>query len=69
MQDMIRGKVKWFSEAKGFGCLQRDNGDNIFCYASAINGGSIKSLQEGDKVEFDVVNGPNGLLASNVRKV
>ena len=65
---MAHGKVKWFNDAKGFGFLEQDNGDDVFCHFSAIVGEGFKSLQEGDEVTFDVVKGPKGLQAENVRK-
>ena len=66
---MAKGKVKWFNDAKGFGFLEPENGDDVFCHFSAITGDGFKSLQEGDEVEFEVVKGPKGLQAENVRKV
>jgi len=66
---MARGKVKWFNDAKGFGFLEQENGEDVFCHFSAITGEGFKSLQEGDDVEFDVVKGPKGLQAANVRKI
>jgi len=65
---MAHGKVKWFNDAKGFGFLEQDNGDDVFCHFSAITGEGFKSLQEGDEVIFDLVKGPKGLQAANVRK-
>jgi len=66
---MVKGKVKWFNDAKGFGFLEQENGDDVFCHFSAITGEGFKSLQEGDDVEFEVVKGPKGLQAANVRRI
>jgi len=66
---MAKGKVKWFNDSKGFGFLEQENGDDVFCHFSAISGDGFKSLQEGDSVEFEVVKGPKGLQAENVRKI
>lgn len=66
---MAIGKVKWFNDAKGFGFLEQENGDDVFCHFSAITGEGFKSLQEGDEVEFDIVKGPKGLQAANVKKI
>ena len=66
---MIKGKVKWFNDSKGFGFLEQESGEDVFCHFSAITGDGFKSLQEGDSVEFEVVKGPKGLQAANVRKI
>lgn len=60
------GNVKWFNDAKGFGFITSEKGDDVFVHFSAIQGGGFRSLAEGAAVEFDVVQGPKGLQASNV---
>ncbi|MFY0572143.1 cold-shock protein [Archangium lansingense] len=65
---MATGTVKWFNDAKGFGFIsQEGGGDDLFCHHSAIQSSGFRSLQEGQKVEFDVARGPKGLQAQNVR--
>jgi CspA family cold shock protein len=66
---MPQGKVKWFNDAKGFGFITQESGQDVFVHFSAIAGDGYRSLKEGDAVEFDVTRGPKGLQASNVRKV
>jgi len=66
---MTKGKVKWFNDSKGFGFLEQDGGDDVFCHFSAITGDGFKSLQEGDVVEFEIIKGPKGLQAADVRKI
>jgi CspA family cold shock protein len=63
---MAQGKVKWFNDAKGFGFIEQDNGEDVFVHFSAIQSEGFKSLAEGEVVSFDVVN--KGLQAANVRK-
>jgi CspA family cold shock protein len=66
---MEKGVVKWFNGAKGFGFIQRESGEDVFVHYKAIIGEGYKTLNEGDKVQFDVEKGPKGLQASNVSKV
>ncbi len=63
---MAEGTVKWFNDAKGFGFIEREDGDDLFVHFSAIQGDGFKSIQEGAKVTFDVVDGPKGPAADNV---
>ncbi|HEY3277125.1 MAG TPA: cold-shock protein [Syntrophorhabdaceae bacterium] len=65
---MAQGTVKWFNDAKGFGFITQDNGTDVFVHYSAIKDSGFKSLAEGDKVSFDVVDGPKGPAAANVVK-
>jgi CspA family cold shock protein len=64
----MQGKVKWFNKEKGFGFIERDNGNDVFVHYSAIQQDGFKTLQEGETVEFDIVEGPKGLQAANVTK-
>lgn len=66
---MQRGTVKWFNEAKGFGFIAQDSGEDVFVHFSQIDGNGFKTLADGDQVEFDVTKGPKGLSATKVRKV
>ncbi|MFA5516100.1 MAG: cold-shock protein [Desulfuromonadales bacterium] len=66
---MAKGKVKWFNDAKGFGFIEQDNGPDVFVHFSAIGGDGFKSLAEGDRVEFDVIQGQKGPQSANVRKI
>ena len=66
---MEQGTVKWFSNEKGFGFIEREGGDDVFVHFTAINSEGYKSLTEGQKVEFEVVQGPKGAQAANVTTV
>ncbi|MBW3670833.1 MAG: cold-shock protein [Acidobacteria bacterium] len=63
------GNVKWFNDAKGFGFITTEEGEDVFVHYSAISGNGFRSLQEGSAVEFEVVKGPKGLQASNVTAI
>ena len=65
---MASGTVKWFNNKKGFGFIEREDGTDIFVHYSAIKGNGFKSLDEGEKVTFEVTEGPKGLQATNVEK-
>ncbi len=65
---MERGKVKWFNSEKGFGFIERENGDDVFVHFSAIQGEGYKSLEEGQEVTFDLEEGQRGPQAINVNK-
>jgi len=66
---MARGTVKWFSNQKGYGFIATDDGKDVFVHHTAIKGEGYKTLQEGQAVEFDVVQGPKGQQAANVVKL
>lgn len=66
MSERIVGTVKWFNGAKGYGFIARDGGPDVFVHFSAIQGNGFKNLEEGQKVEFTVEQGPKGLQAANV---
>ncbi|RMD93056.1 MAG: cold-shock protein [Calditrichaeota bacterium] len=66
---METGIVKWFNSSKGYGFITRDEGDDIFVHYKAIQGEGFKTLNEGDRVQFEVEKGPKGLQATNVTKI
>ena len=65
---MTSGTVKWFNDSKGYGFISREDGPDVFVHHTAITGEGYRSLREGEKVTFDVQNGPKGLQAANVNK-
>jgi CspA family cold shock protein len=66
---MEQGTVKWFNAAKGFGFISREGGEDVFVHFKEIVGDGYKTLNEGDKVSFEVTKGPKGLQAQSVKKV
>ncbi len=66
---MSEGTVKWFNEQKGYGFITVDGGEDVFVHYSSIQGAGFKSLEEGDRVEFEITQGNKGPQASNVRKI
>ncbi|GLI85322.1 MULTISPECIES: cold-shock protein CspD [Rossellomorea] len=66
---MQNGKVKWFNNEKGFGFIEVEGGDDVFVHFSAIQGDGFKSLEEGQDVSFDIVEGNRGPQAANVVKL
>jgi len=69
VNEMPDGTVKWFNAKKGFGFLEREDGDDVFVHFSAIQSDGFRSLNEGDKVKFDIVDGEKGPSAANVVKI
>lgn len=65
----MQGTVKWFSTEKGYGFIEQDDGEDVFVHHSDIQGTGFKDLDEGEKVEFDLVDGPKGPKAENVVRV
>ena len=66
---MAKGKVKWFSNSKGYGFITPESGNDVFVHHSEIQGDGYKSLAEGQKVEFEIAEGPKGEQAKNVCKL
>ena len=66
---MEQGTVKWFNGSKGYGFIARENGEDVFVHFKAIIGDGYKTLNQGDKVEFEVEQGPKGLQAAKVQKI
>jgi CspA family cold shock protein len=65
---MATGTVKWFNDAKGYGFISQEGGEDVFVHHTAISMEGFRTLKEGEKVEFEVVQGPKGLQAANVRR-
>lgn len=65
----MQGKVKWFNAEKGYGFIEREDGDDVFVHYSAIQSDGFKTLEEGQSVEFDIVEGARGPQAANVIKI
>ncbi len=65
----MTGKVKWFDKRKGYGFIEAEGGRDVFVHYSAITGQGLKTLKDGEKVEFDVTRGPKGTRATNVKVV
>lgn len=66
---MVRGKVKWFNDAKGYGFIEQEGGDDVFVHFSAIQSDGFKTLAEGQEVEFELLSGDRGTHAGNVVKL
>ncbi len=66
---MVEGNVKWFNDSKGYGFIEQENGPDVFVHFSALQMEGFKTLYEGDKVEFEISEGPKGPQASNVTKI
>ncbi|HVO19198.1 MAG TPA: cold-shock protein [Anaeromyxobacter sp.] len=65
---MANGTVKWFNDAKGYGFISQEGGEDVFVHHTAIQMDGFRTLKEGDRVEFEVTKGPKGLQAANVRR-
>ncbi len=66
---METGTVKWFNNSKGYGFISREQGDDVFVHYRSIEGEGYRTLEEGDRVEFEVAEGPKGLQANKVKRI
>jgi CspA family cold shock protein len=69
MTERVQGTVKWFNGTKGYGFIEQDNGPDVFVHYSAIEGSGFRNLDEGERVEFTIEQGPKGLQASQVTRL
>ena len=69
MEERVTGTVKWFSNSKGYGFIERQDGPDVFVHYSAIQSEGFRTLEEGQAVEFEIEEGPKGLQAANVARV
>lgn len=69
MDERVNGTIKWFNDSKGFGFIEREEGKDVFVHYKALRGEGHRSLSEGQKVEFSIVEGPKGLQAEDVEVV
>ncbi len=69
MQERVQGVVKWFNSEKGYGFISQDGGADVFVHYSAIQGSGYRNLEEGNRVEFEITQGPKGQQASNVTRL
>ncbi|MEK6588407.1 MAG: cold shock domain-containing protein [Chloroflexota bacterium] len=69
MSERVQGSVKWFNEKKGYGFIEREDGDDVFVHFSAIQGDGFRTLEEGARVEFSIQQGPKGLQAADVTRI
>ncbi len=69
MSERVQGTVKWFNASKGYGFIAREGGDDVFVHYSAVQGDGFRTLEEGQRVEYEIENGPKGLQATNVTAI
>jgi len=69
LQEMLEGTVKWFNDSKGFGFIKQDNGEDVFVHFTAIQSKGFRTLKEGERVSFEIVDGPKGPAADKVTQL